>query len=204
MAGLALVGCAQPAATTNTDTMDTAIAGTLSVVQTQAAETNSANATQAAAAVVSAVELEPTATSTPISVITPDIVSSDQNSTSSSSGPSYRVGHVTDVTYEDGSFIDTNLHFTKSWKITNVGTGTWQADFKLVPVDNNPFKAPESTTINQVVSPGQSITLSLSLVCPQVAATYTGKFMLEMPDGTRFGIGSNFDEPFWLKITCHS
>lgn len=210
LAGLTLAGCAQPAATADNSQMQTAIAGTLAVMQTQVANANAANATAASTEAVVEPTVAPTATleatvAAPAVVLeTPVVIPTIHVSNpTTSSGPSYRVGHVTDLNYDDGSFIDAKLSFTKIWEITNVGTGTWQADFKLVPVDDNPLQAPAYVKIGQVVSPGQTVTIKVDLISPEVPATYTGHFMLEKSDGVRFGIGSNFDEPFWVKIVSH-
>jgi hypothetical protein len=205
LASLVLVGCAQAAATQDTGLMQTSIAGTLVVMQTQAAEANVAEATTAVEQATMESTPAPTATLEPTvaGVLPVVVVPTSKPAGGTSTGPSYRVGHVTDITFTDGSFVDIRLGFTKEWKITNVGTGTWPADTKLVPVDDNPFNAPDFVSIGQVVSPGQSVTLKVDLTCSEVAATYTGHFMLEKPDGVRFGIGSNFDEPFWVKVVCH-
>jgi type II secretory pathway pseudopilin PulG len=209
LAALALSSCATPAATADNSAMEAAISSTLAVMQTQMAQANVANATSAAAegAVVEpTATLEPTAAVEPTSAETPAVVPTETTIvpvSSESYGPSFRVGHVIDINIPDGTFVDAKLKFVKTWKITNVGTATWQADYKLVPVDGNPLNAPEYVTLGQVVSPGQSITISLWLTSPEVPGTYTGKFMLETTDGVQFGIGSNFDEPFWAKIISH-
>jgi hypothetical protein len=189
--------------------MQTSIAGTLAVMQTKDAETNLAAATTAAGQPTDMPTLAATAT-LDAAAAAADTVTATSAPTISVSvteealGPSYRVGHVTDLNLEDGSFVDVNLKFTKRWEVTNVGTASWPADTKLVPVDDNPFGAPDYVYIGQVVSPGQKVKLAVELRCPKTAATYTGHFMLETPDGKRFGIGPNFDEPFWLKIVCHA
>jgi hypothetical protein len=206
MASLVLVGCAQTAATADAGLMQTSIAGTLQVMQTQDAAANVSAATTAAEAPTTEPTSAPAATLEPtISVVDVPTAQATINVAEGGTptGPSYRVGHVTDLNFEDGSFVDVKLSFTKRWTITNVGTATWPADTKLVPVDDNPFSAPDYIYIGQVVSPGQSVTLAVDLKCSEVAATYTGHFMLETPDGKRFGIGSNFDEPFWVKVVCH-
>jgi hypothetical protein len=207
LAGLVLVGCSQTTATVDTGSMETSIAGTLAVMQTKDAETNLAAATKAVEQPTEMPTLEATATMEAVAVATETATAAPTISvavTEEALGPSYRVGHVTDLNFKDGSFVDIRLKFTKRWEVTNVGTATWPADTKLVPVDDNPFGAPDYVYIGQVVSPGQKVKLAVELRCPEVAATYTGHFMLETPDGKRFGIGPNFDEPFWVKIVCHA
>jgi hypothetical protein len=47
------------------------------------------------------------------------------------------------------------------------------------------------------------VEIKLPLKAPETAQTYKAKFMLETSNGTRFGIGANFDQPFWVEIIAH-
>jgi hypothetical protein len=213
LASLVIVGCSQQVATPVTDYSQTAAANTMAVMQSQindlASTQAAAASTGAEAATVVATEAPtalPTATaapvveSTPVPTATPLVISNPGSTTSS--GPSYRVGSVVDLNYPDGTYMDATMFFTKQWSIKNVGTGTWPKDTKVVAVDKNPLQAGEYT-LGQVVSPGQTVTIKLPLRAPETIAKYQGKFMLELPDGTRFGIGPNFDQPFWVTIYTH-
>jgi hypothetical protein len=206
LAGVALVGCGQAAATADNGPMQTAIAGTLVVMQTQLAKANAATAASVptlAATPAPTATLAPTPAPTTAAENTPVVLPTSLPSNPNPSGPSYRVGGVADITIPDGTFINAKDSFTKTWTITNVGTGTWQADFKLVPVDDNPFQAPAYVYLGRVLSPGQSMNISVKLIAPEVPNTYTGHFMLETSDGVKFGIGPDFNQPFWVKITSH-
>lgn len=211
-AGVLIAGCSQqPTAAATSPDSDAAIANTMAAMQTQIAD-SSANASQPAATeAVSTPTAEPTLIPTateaptlePTATLLPTVAAPVQQSGSeASSGPSYRVGDVQDLNYPDGTYVDVNLDFTKIWKIKNIGTGTWPADTKVVFTDSNLLNA-GSYTIGQVVSPGQYVTIRLDLKAPETVGKYKGKFMLELPDGTRFGIGSNFDQPFWVYIYTH-
>ena len=209
-ASLVVIGCSQQATPVQNNGSQTAVASTLVAMQTQianaAANTNAAAQTSTEAATLvptpaptatAAPTVEPT--KEPTAAATAVIVAT---SSSQSSGPSYRVGHVYDLNYPDGTYVDANMYFTKIWKISNIGTGTWPADTKVVSVDDNPLGA-GSYTIGQVVSPGQSVTIRLDLRSPETAGKYHAKFMLQLSDGTLFGIGANFDQPIWVEIYSH-
>lgn len=215
LASLVIVGCSQQTATApQTNDAQTAVASTLAVMQTQIAEaassTESSTEAVATEAATEAPTVEPTAVATEVTVptaepttaATPTAVVITNPGAAVSSGPSYRVGDVQDLNYPDGTYMDATMYFTKQWSIKNIGTGTWPADTKVVAVDSNPLQA-GTYTIGQVVSPGQSVTIRLPLRAPETVAKYKGKFMLELPDGTRFGIGANFDQPFWVMIYTH-
>jgi hypothetical protein len=203
VAALVLVGCSQQVTPDQTTEMQTAIAATLSVMQTQISINASQPATAAETIVATeAATLAPTATAAPTeapsATVQPTIVVPVSNS-QATSAPSLRVGDVEDTNYPDGTYVNVNMTFTKIWHIRNVGTATWPADTKIVAVDDNPFSASD-TVIGQVVSNGQSVELKIDLKAPESAANYKAKFMLETPDGTRFGVGPNFDQPFWILI----
>lgn len=200
-ASLVLIGCSQqPTTVPTSDAQSSAVAATLNAMQTQiAAQPSQAPATVAATV---APTTAPTATTAPTVAATPTTAPATVIPVKVGSvdlGPSLRVGDVIDVDFPDGTYVNTGMTFTKTWKITNVGTATWPANTKIVSVDDNPF-ALADTTIGQVVSNGQSVEIKVTLKAPESAANYKAKFMLETPDGKKFGIGAEFDQPFWVLL----
>lgn len=203
LGAILMVGCAQQANTPDTAAGQIAIANTVVAMQTQISDSK---ATEAATAEVATVE----ATATPMPTVvlvatateapTAEATLSIPVSSGTPFGPSYRVGHVTDVNYPDGTYFNKGMFFTKQWSITNIGTGTWTEDYKIVFVKGNDVDAPVSIPLGRVLSPGQSMTISVDLHAPVDVGTYTAYFMLQTPDGKNFGIGPNFDEPFWVKF----
>lgn len=203
LSAIVLVGCAQQANTPDTSAGQTAIANTVVAMQTQISDTQTteAAATQPATAEPTAtalptVELVPTATETATLEATLTI----PVSSGTPFGPSYRVGHVTDLNYPDGTYFNKGMFFTKQWSITNIGTGTWTEDYKIVFVKGDDLDAPASIPLGRVLSPGQSMTISVDLHAPVDIGDYSAYFMLQAPDGKNFGIGPNFDQPFWIKF----
>lgn len=207
-ASLILVGCSQPATSTQTTDLQTAIAGTLSVMQTQinitASQPPVVAATQAPTAEptqapTSTLVPTPLPTMTPIVQITTVAIPSNQG-TGSTSGPSSRVGDVIALLYPNKTYINAGMSFTEIFSITNVGTATWPANTKVISTDDNSFNLADGVTIGQVVSNGQSVELHLNLKAPADVNNYTIKFMLETPDGKKFGIGPEFDQPFTITF----
>jgi Ig-like domain from next to BRCA1 gene len=207
-ASLILVGCSQPATSTQTADLQTAIAGTLSVMQTQinttASQPTVVAATQATTveptqAPTSTLMPTPLPTATPVVQITTVAIPVSQGA-GSTSGPSYRVGDVKALQYPSKTYINAGMGFTEIISITNVGTATWPANTKVISTDDNSFNLAEDVTIGQVVSNGQAVELHLNLKAPEDATNYTIKFMLETPDGKKFGVGSEFDQPFTITF----
>jgi hypothetical protein len=54
--------------------------------------------------------------------------------------------------------------------------------------------------LGQAVKPGESVDISVALVAPEQPGTYTGEWMLQTPDGRRFGLGNRGLTPFWVRI----
>lgn len=195
-ASLVLVGCAQQA----TPTQSTDFAATLQVMQTQIAN----NPTQAAPVAATAQPTDaptvaPTNTPEPTTLPTdtPAVATTVVVPVTAAYGPSFRVGDVVDLNYPDGTYVNAGMTIKKIWKVKNVGTATWPADTKIIAADDNPFGLADDATIGQVVSNGQSVEIHVTLKAPGTVANYKAKFMLETPDGKKFGIGDNFDQPFW-------
>ena len=84
------------------------------------------------------------------------------------------------MNYPDDTVVKPSESFTKTWRLTNSGTGTWTSNFKLVFVSGEAMGGPASTTLNQSVAPGQTIDITVKLKAPATSGTYQGKWMLQL------------------------
>ena len=107
---------------------------------------------------------------------------------------------VQDVTIPDGTTLKAGEAFTKTWRLTNVGTCSWTTEYDLVFVSGNSMSASAVVDLPRKVAPGESIDLSVSMVAPGTAGDYTGFWMLRNPGGGRFGVGKDATLSFWVKI----
>ncbi len=114
--------------------------------------------------------------------------------------PTYLVSNVVDVNYPDNTVVKPNTVFKKTWRVTNGGTGTWNANFKLVFVSGDAMGGPASKPIGQVVTPGQTVEISVDLTAPATPKTYNGKWMLQTDAGASFGTGASANGAFWVQI----
>jgi hypothetical protein len=99
---------------------------------------------------------------------------------------------VLDVTVPDGTHFAPGAAFTKTWRLRNSGTCTWDASYRLNFVSGERMDGPESmsdgtSAIGQTVLPGEQVDISVVLVAPQANGTYHGRWQLVAPDGTGFG-----------------
>lgn len=114
--------------------------------------------------------------------------------------PYYRIGNVQDITYPDNTAVTAGQKFTKTWRFTNNGISTWTSDFKVVFVSGNSMNASTTSTIGQSVAPNQTVDVSLDMTAPTNPDTYIGYFMLQAPNGARFGFGDDSNNAFWVKV----
>ncbi|MFN2297329.1 MAG: NBR1-Ig-like domain-containing protein [Anaerolineales bacterium] len=108
---------------------------------------------------------------------------------------------ISDVTIPDNWETTPNDHFTKTWRLKNIGSCTWTSGYALVFDHGDQMGAPASQQLTTgTVAPGQTIDVSVDLLSPAADGTYQGYFKLKASDSSTFGIGSSADGAFWVKI----
>jgi len=115
--------------------------------------------------------------------------------------PCDRAEFVTDVTVADGTSFEPGTTFVKTWRLRNTGTCTWTTSYKVVFESGAAMSGPASKNLTDSVAPGQTIDISVTLKAPNTAGTYQGYWKLQNASGATFGLGSNADKTFWVKIT---
>jgi len=108
--------------------------------------------------------------------------------------------YVADVTVPDDTVMVPSFAFTKTWRLKNVGTCTWNTGYKVDFDSGNPMSAVFPVNLTNTVSPGQTIDISVNMVAPATAGSYQGNWKLKNASGAAFGIGSSANQPFWVKI----
>lgn len=107
---------------------------------------------------------------------------------------------VRDLNIPDGTTIEPNGAFTKSWRLRNVGTCTWDDDYEIVFVDGNAMSTRAAWSMTDIVEPGETIDVSVNLVAPGREGSYRGYWMLRNDRGQVFGIGEGAQKAFWVDI----
>lgn len=111
----------------------------------------------------------------------------------------YSAEFVRDVTYPDGTYVMPGSTFTKTWRLRNTGTHAWSTDTQLVYVAGDPMNA-YNVYVPYYVAPGSTVDISVNLTAPTFGGTVSGQWMLQAPDGTRFGVGCNGQVPVWVSV----
>jgi len=192
-----ITGCNFP----NTDKPNDS--GDMAVIMTSAAQTASAQLTQIA--VNGLVQQLTSQVSTPAITATPQpaLLLASQTSTSVTVTPipCYSVKFIADVTIPDGTEMDPGEAFTKTWRLKNIGSCTWQTNTQLIFMSGNAMNGLAAKEIGQTVIPGQTVDISIPLNAPDGDGKHKGEYQLRSPDGVRFGLGTQADVSFYVEIT---
>lgn len=89
-------------------------------------------------------------------------------------------------TVKDGTTFSGGQTFTKSWRLRNDGTCTWNLDYRLVFFSGDQMGGPNSVKLINYVKPGEQVDLLVDLKAPAKAGTYTGYWRMQADDGSPF------------------
>ena len=110
------------------------------------------------------------------------------------------VAFIMDVTIPDNAEIEAGEAFTKTWRLRNDGTCTWDISYDLVFHHGDHMSAASAVALSGYVMSGQIVDLSIDMVSPADPGTYQGFWMLRNGDDVLFGLGAGGDVAFWTKI----
>ncbi len=94
---------------------------------------------------------------------------------------------IADVTIPDGTVFWKNQSFTKTWKIMNTGTTTWDTTYKLVYVDGPILGETLVVSIVNPVKPNDQIELSVPMKSPAELGTVVNYWRMMNGKGQFFG-----------------
>jgi hypothetical protein len=94
--------------------------------------------------------------------------------------------YVADVTIPDGTQLPVGQEFTKTWSVQNTGTCTWTTSFRLA-FSYGEAMGGQSVAFANLVSPGETVNISVNLKVPNKSGKLTGVWMLVDNRGQHFG-----------------
>lgn len=89
-------------------------------------------------------------------------------------------------TIPDNTPYNAGESFTKTWRLKNVGTCTWNTNYKLTFFSGDKMNGPSEKNLTQNVAPGEQIDISVDLKAPASAGTYEGVWKVKDADGAFF------------------
>ena len=188
-----LIGC-QPAPPTPTNEME--------ILFTQSAQTMQALREQLATptpAPMDATETSRPTLALPVSTATP---TKTEKPPATATTYCDWVSFVKDVNFPDGTFVEENTTFTKTWRLKNRGTCTWTTAYSLVFKDGSQMNGIANILLPHEVAPGQTIDISVTLTAPAKAGSYRGYWMLKNTSGALFGYGEGANKAFFVDINA--
>jgi hypothetical protein len=145
-----------------------------------------------------ATEPAPTATLAP-----PQTAASTPQATlpSSPTAPCDAAKFVADVTIPDHSPISPGESFTKTWRLANVGSCTWDSSYTLVFDAGDQMGAPSSQPLPGAVAPGAQTDVSVTFKAPTAGGNYRSFWRLRNPSGLLLPVSSGYKEKsFYVDI----
>ncbi|MFN8413897.1 MAG: NBR1-Ig-like domain-containing protein [Anaerolineales bacterium] len=94
--------------------------------------------------------------------------------------------YISDVSISDGTILAPGETFTKTWRIKNTGTCTWNSNYAITFSSGNAMSG-ETTAIDQSVASNNTGDISVELTAPDAEGTYTGYWILQNSSGMAFG-----------------
>jgi|GEM_PF-764127 len=94
---------------------------------------------------------------------------------------------VADITIPDGTTFAAPAAFTKTWRVQNTGTCTWNTTYSLKFVGGAQLGGPTAIAMPSNVEPSATVDLSVSLTSPATQGSYVGQWRLTNASGGAFG-----------------
>lgn len=137
--------------------------------------------------------LVPTATQTPVPTATPVPPTATPI-------PCGRATFVKDVNFPDGTVFSPGTHFSKTWRVKNAGSCTWNKNYSIIFSSGDRMSGAQSTAFVGNVAPGATVDLAVHMIAPATNGTYQGYWMLKTDNGVIFGVGAESTTALWVKI----
>ncbi len=99
-----------------------------------------------------------------------------------------------DVTIPDGQVIPAGSKFIKTWRVKNIGTTTWTANYKIRNWAGARYGAAASILLGKEVKPNETTEISIEFTAPLNSGEYTSWWILSDEDEANFG------QTFYVKF----
>ncbi len=124
----------------------------------------------------------------PVSLDRPDSAADQTDDTCT-----YALRFLGDVTVADGATVQAGESFTKTWRLGNIGSCTWEQGTFLKFLDGTDLGV-QRIPIDQAVAPGAAFELSAEFIAPSTEPAARSRWQMMTPSGKLFG------QTVWLKI----
>jgi len=144
----------------------------------------------------------------PVSIATPPIHVPTSTAVPTSSVCVDSAAFVSDVTIPDNTVVSANTAFTKTWKLKNTGTCTWDGSYLVAYISGTTMSQQPGYWIvqqGQTVAPGQTVDVSVGMTSPANNGSYASYWGLKNVDGQFMPIqGGANGNSFYVKIKVNN
>ena len=113
-----------------------------------------------------------------------------------------RATFVADVTIPDNTAMAPGTTFVKTWRLRNSGTCSWAVGYAAVFSSGSRMGASIPVPLSTIVSPGNTIDISVPMVAPTAPGTYRANWLLRSDTGASFGLGSSRSHAVLRADSC--
>jgi hypothetical protein len=105
-------------------------------------------------------------------------------------------------TVPDGTITSPGSVFTKTWRIKNTGTCSWDSSWKFVYSSGDLMGGSTVYNFPQPAAPGDTVSVPVVFTAPTEGGSYRGYWKIRSPWGLDFGDSSG--NAFWVDIVVGS
>lgn len=98
-----------------------------------------------------------------------------------------KAAFVGDVTVPDDTVFRQGETFVKTWRLYNAGECTWDERYAMIFAGGDNLSSAASISLPKTL-PNQVMDVSLDMTAPQQGGQYVSRYLIQSPDGRRFGI----------------
>lgn len=143
--------------------------------------------------------VEPPATQPPgVTATNTPTLSQPGDPATATTQPCDQAQFIADVTIPDGMQMLPGQAFTKTWRLRNLGSCTWDNRYALVFASGEALGAPAVINLTTTVPSGATVDLSIDMLAPAAPGRYVSRWKLRNPAGEVFGVVA--DQPFYADI----
>ena len=173
-----------------------------SIIATSVAMTVQAGHTEEARPTPTTLPGSPTSSILPS--LTPAITPAPPTAPATGSGPLCTASaSFVSETVPDGTITSPGSVFTKTWRIKNTGTCSWNSTWKFVYVSGDLLGGATFYNFPQPAAPGDTVDVPVIFTAPQDGGSYRGYWKIQSPWGMLFG-DSGSGNAFWVDILVGS
>jgi hypothetical protein len=109
-------------------------------------------------------------------------------------------GRPLDVTVPDDTRLEPGQYFSKTWRLVNAGSCSWDGGYSVVWFSGEDLGVTQSQRFSASILPGQSVEITVDMQAPLEPGSYQSNWKLRNSQGALFGIGPGGGAPFWVRI----